>query len=93
MNISLTFRRKDGYNTNMYKMAENDYTLLEQMADEALCALAASGNRLAEDILVERYTRIVRSCARPYFLVGGDSEQVVFSLLNALESFLVLLNL
>ena len=60
----------------MYKMAENDYTLLEQMADEALCALAASGNRLAEDILVERYTRIVRSCARPYFLVGGDSEDL-----------------
>ena len=76
MIISLTFRRKDGYNTNMYKMAENDYTLLEQMADEALCALAASGNRLAEDILVERYTRIVRSCARPYFLVGGDSEDL-----------------
>ena len=60
----------------MYKMAENGYTLLEQMDDEALCGFAAGGNRLAEEVLVERYTRVVRSCARPYFLAGGDSEDL-----------------
>ena len=76
MNISLTFQQKGGYNTNMYKMAENGYTLLEQMDDEALCGFAAGGNRLAEEVLVERYTRVVRSCARPYFLAGGDSEDL-----------------
>ena len=60
----------------MYKLEENNYTLLTQMADEALCSLAAGGNRLAEEVLVERYTRTVRSCARPYFLAGGDSEDL-----------------
>ena len=27
-------------------------------------------------LLVTRYNRLVRSCARPYFLVGGDSEDL-----------------
>ncbi len=39
--------------------------------------MAASGNRLAEEILVTRYNRLVRSCARPFFLAGGDSEDLI----------------
>ena len=49
---------------------------LHTLQDEDLCALAASGDRLAEEILVTRYNRIVRTCARPYFLAGGDSEDL-----------------
>ena len=49
---------------------------LEQSGDEALCLLAASGNREAEEILVTRYNRLVRTCARPFFLIGGDSEDL-----------------
>ena len=45
-------------------------------SDEELCLLAASGNRLAEEILVTRYNRLVRTCARPFFLAGGDSEDL-----------------
>ncbi len=45
--------------------------------DEALCAQAASGDRIAEEMLVMRYTRLVRVCARPYFLAGGDSEDLI----------------
>lgn len=45
--------------------------------DEALCALAASGDRQAEEALVVRYNRLVRICARPYFLAGGDSEDLI----------------
>ena len=41
-----------------------------------LCALAQQGSRDAEEILVGRYHRLVRSCARPYFLAGGDSEDL-----------------
>ena len=38
--------------------------------------MAASGNRLAEETLVTRYHRFVRTCARPFFLAGGDSEDL-----------------
>lgn len=45
--------------------------------DETLCALAASGDPKAEEALVVRYNRLVRACARPYFLAGGDSEDLI----------------
>lgn len=45
--------------------------------DEVLCAQAAAGNRVAEEMLVTRYARLVRSCARPLFLAGGDSEDLI----------------
>ena len=48
----------------------------ECLPDEDLCALAKAGDRGAEEILVARYNRLVRTCARPYFLVGGDSEDL-----------------
>lgn len=60
----------------MSKSCENQITSLEQMRDEDLCHLAASGNRMAEEALVTRYNRLVRTCARPFFLVGGDSEDL-----------------
>ena len=49
----------------------------EDWTDEALCACAAQGDRSAEEELVLRYNRIVRMCARPYFLAGGDSEDLI----------------
>ena len=48
----------------------------ECLPDEELCSLARAGDRRAEEILVARYNRLVRSCARPYFLAGGDSEDL-----------------
>ena len=41
-----------------------DGTRLEKETDEALCGYAAQGNRQAEEILITRYHRLVRSCAR-----------------------------
>ena len=55
---------------------ENDVSELERQPDEALCLLVAAGNRLAEETLVTRYNRLVRTCARPFFLFGGDSEDL-----------------
>ena len=55
---------------------ENDVPELERQPDEALCLLAAAGSRLAEEKLVTRYNRLVRTCARPFFLAGGDSEDL-----------------
>ena len=48
-----------------------------ELTDETLCILAASGDRIAEEALVMRYNRLVRICARPYFLAGGDSEDLI----------------
>ncbi len=54
-----------------------DKALPTEHTDEALCLLAASGDRIAEETLVMRYNRLVRICARPYFLAGGDSEDLI----------------
>ena len=48
----------------------------ESLPDETLCCMVSQGNREAEEILVTRYNRLVRTCARPFFLVGGDSEDL-----------------
>ena len=62
-----------------------------QHSDEFLCALAASGDREAEECLAARYSRLVRICARPYFLAGGDSEDLLqegmIGLLSAIRGF------
>ncbi len=61
------------------------------LTDELLCLQAASGNRIAEEALVMRYNRLVRICARPYFLAGGDSEDLIqegmVGLLSAIRVF------
>ena len=48
-----------------------------QHSDEALCAQAAAGDRRAEESPVVRYNPLVRMSARPYFLAGGDSEDLI----------------
>ena len=60
----------------MCKWHENTSIPLKDLTDEELCRLAASGNRDAEETLVTRYNRLVRTCARPFFLAGGDSEDL-----------------
>ena len=59
--------------------------------DEALCLQAAAGSAAAEEELVRRYGRLVRACARPLFLAGGDSEDLfqegMLGLLTAIRSF------
>ena len=60
----------------MYKSYENLPEEIRLLSDEELCTRAAAGDRVAEETLVTRYNRLVRRCARPYFLVGGDSEDL-----------------
>ena len=59
--------------------------------DEELCRLAASGDTDAEDTLVRRHYRLVRSCARPFFLAGWDSEDLIqegmLGLLKAIREY------
>ena len=68
-----------------------DYEHLAALSDEELCACVRAGNRLAEEVLAARYHRLVRSCARPYFLAGGDSEDLLqegmFGLIKAMREY------
>lgn len=61
------------------------------LTDELLCEKASAGDRLAEETLVLRYMRFARACARPYFLAGGDSEdllqEAMFGLLKAIREY------
>ena len=61
------------------------------ISDEELCARVSLGDRHAEEVLVMRYNRLVRVCARPFFLAGGDSEDLIqegmLGLLSAVRSF------
>ena len=63
----------------------------DRHSDEDLCDRVAQGDRDAEEALVRRYTRMVRMCARPYFLAGGDSEDLIqegmVGLLHAIREY------
>lgn len=75
----------------MTKDQESGGAPLEQLPDEALCRLIREQDRPAEEVLAARYHRVVRSCARPYFLAGGDSEDLMqegmFGLVKAMREF------
>ena len=47
------------------------------LSDERLCELAHGGDQIAEEALVSRYTRLVRQLARPFYLAGGDSDDLI----------------
>ena len=55
----------------MYKSNEKTPQPLDQCSDETLCRLVAGGSREAEEALVTRYNRLVRTCARPCVRGGG----------------------
>lgn len=64
---------------------------IEELEDRVLCDLVAEGNRDAEEVLVTRYNRLVRICSRPFFLAGGDSEDLIqegmLGLLKAIRNY------
>ena len=54
-------------------MCRHDFS---KMDDATLWKLASEGDTAAETQLIENYSRLVRICARPYFLTGGDAEDL-----------------
>ena len=60
-------------------------------SDETLCARAAAGDMDAEAALASRYFALVRACARPLFLTGGDGEDLIqegmFGLIRAIREY------
>jgi len=62
-----------------------------QCSDDELQSLYLHGNEEAGSELAIRYRRLVKVCIRPYFLVGGDSEDLLqegmIGLLSAIRNF------
>ena len=60
-------------------------------SDAELLCLSEAGDETAENTLVLRYRRLVRSCCRPYFLAGGDREDLMqegmIGLLSAMRGY------
>ena len=69
----------------------NDFLTFDSMADEELLQKCRQGSPEAEETLIRRYGRVIRSLARPYFLTGGDSEDLIqegmLGLLNAIRRY------
>ena len=55
-------------------MEKKDY---KEYSDELLVRMARDGDEKAEDFLPKKYKDFVRSKARAYFLVGGDSDDLI----------------
>ena len=59
--------------------------------DAELWSKASSGDLNAEEELIAKYIRLVNICARTYFLVGGDSEDLIqegmLGLLSAIRHY------
>ena len=87
----MTFSIEDGYNTSMFDSCAESSCGQSSAPDEELCRRAASGDRQAEETLVRRHYRLVRSCARPFFLAGWDSEDLIqegmLGLLKAIREY------
>ena len=52
-------------------------TNYKEIQDLELCRLASQGDLEAEEALILRYHFLVRICARPYYLAGGDTEDLI----------------
>ena len=55
-------------------MNPSDYRSID---DLTLWKCAAEGDLAAEAQLIEKYSQLVRICARPYFLAGGEGEDLI----------------
>lgn len=70
---------------------QNQFSASDPRADEVLCQTAQQGSVEAAEIIVKRYSRLVKTCARPYFLVGADAEDLLqegmLGLLDAIREF------
>ena len=88
----MTFTKNDIYYNGIIG-SYSDFPMFNyaDLEDTELQKLSAQGDRLAEEQLVSKYMRLVRICARPLFLAGGDSEDLIqegmFGLLSAVRQY------
>ena len=69
----------------------NNLLIYDSMTDEELLLASRQGIQEAEEALILRYGRVIRSLARPFFLSGGDSEDLIqegmLGLLTAIRNY------
>ena len=69
----------------------NVFLTFDSMADEELLQKCRQGSPEAEETLIRRYGRVIRNLVRPFFLTGGDSEDLIqegmLGLLNAIRRY------
>jgi RNA polymerase sporulation-specific sigma factor len=69
----------------------SEFDDFDNSPDRELCSLAQAGDKTAEECLVRRYFKLVKSCARPYFLAGADGEDLMqegmIGLLKAIKEY------
>ncbi len=53
------------------------YGMNGKKSDEALVALAQNGDKQATEELLTRHAGLVRGCARGFFLIGGETEDLI----------------
>lgn len=63
---------------------------MQALTDEQLCACCGQSSQAMEE-LVQRYQKLVRACARPFFLAGADPDDLMqegmLGLLRAVSAF------
>ena len=64
---------------------------LKKKTDEELVELSKAGDKQASEALLIRHAGLVRGCARGFFLVGGETEDLIqegmIGLYNAIEDY------
>lgn len=69
----------------------NKSTKYEYMKDEDIVEIAKNGDSLALDYLINKYKRFVISKSTPYFLVGGEKDDIIqegmIGLFNAIKDY------
>jgi RNA polymerase sporulation-specific sigma factor len=56
---------------------QTEKCVFDDMRDEEIIMLASNGNSRAVDFIISKYVNLVRSKARPYFLIGADREDII----------------
>lgn len=49
----------------------------EKLKDENIIELVHNGDELALEYIIEKYKKLVRVKARPYFIIGADHEDII----------------
>lgn len=75
----------------MMNERQNPCESKDEVSDVQLCAQAQNGSPDATEQLIHRYSKLVKACARSYFMEGADSDDLVqegmIGLLRAVRQF------
>jgi len=73
------------------KQLEIEIENFRMLADEEVLLMIEQGNSLALEFLIYKYKHLVRTRSQPYFLIGGEREDIIqegfIGLYNAIRNF------